>query len=112
MILNEQNVKKNEWAKNCLAFTFVNQDALTIKKEQIPYGTGERLHYHECTYQFFYVLKGKATFFIADTEIELKSGEGINVYPKQAHLICNKHKTLLEFLVISSGKIERDRINL
>lgn len=112
MIVNAENSRVREWAKDCLAYALVEQDSLSIKKEQISSGASEQLHYHEYTYQFFYVLKGKATFFIADTEIELKSGEGINVYPKQAHLICNKHKTLLEFLVISSGKIQRDRINL
>lgn len=112
MRVSTENATKTEWAKNCLAYALVEQDSLLIKKEQIPSGGCELLHYHEATFQFFYVLKGKATFFLAESEIVLKSGEGINVFPKQAHKIMNRHQSLLEFLVISSGKIHNDRINL
>lgn len=106
-------VQKYTWGNNCRAWTFVENENLSIKQEEMPPETEEVLHYHNYSQQFFYILKGKAVFEIDDVILIVHKGEGINIEPKQKHRIMNKEEeTTLEFLVCSQPSTQKDRYNL
>ena len=90
----------------------MNEAVQSIKQEQIPAGCGEQLHFHKTASQFFYILKGTATFFIEGDSYHLNSGDGIAVYPEQKHRIYNEGAELLEFIVYSQPSANNDRVNL
>ena len=51
------------WGDNCKGWTFTDS-SVCIKQELMPPGTKEKKHYHERASQYFYILKGEATFEI------------------------------------------------
>ena len=77
----------------------------------MPAGTSETKHYHEQAQQFFYILKGRATFEIERAAIEVKSGEGIHIEAGVQHRIINHQQEDLEFILCSQPSTEGDRIN-
>lgn len=110
MIKTKQNSEHYFWGENCDSWVLQDSENLVVKQEKMPAKTSEKLHYHEITQQFFYILKGEATFFIEDEKFSVKSGEGISILPKTKHRIANETTEDLEFLVISSSRTENDRI--
>lgn len=78
----------------------------------MPSGTREQRHYHSLATQFFYILDGRATFYIGYSVIELNARQGITILPGTHHYIANETEYILEFLVISQPPTQSDRINL
>ncbi len=76
----------------------------------MPPGTAEVRHFHHLAQQFFYVLRGEATFELAGETLRLGPGEGIYVAPRQAHQLRNESGTALEFLVVSTPHAHGDRV--
>lgn len=111
-IINKQNASKYTWGDNCLSWILINSDALSIKQELMPPGTKEHLHFHENACQFFYVLKGQATFYMGDEVFLLNPNDGLSVLNNTKHFIVNESNEEIEFLVISQPNINNDRINL
>ena len=54
-----------------MAWAFVDSDELSVKQELMPKQTAESLHYHKKAQQFFFILKGIATF-----EVEVQAFYG------------------------------------
>lgn len=77
----------------------------------MPAHTEEQRHFHDFSRQFFYILKGTATFIVADKTMILVGGEGLEIEPKTVHQIKNNSDEILDFLVISQPATERDRID-
>jgi mannose-6-phosphate isomerase-like protein (cupin superfamily) len=50
------------WGNNCDGWNLVDQPGLSVKMERMPPHTAEEAHYHERARQFFFILKGTATF--------------------------------------------------
>lgn len=78
----------------------------------MPPDTAEQLHYHEKASQFFFILKGRATFNINGIVSVLKPEQGIEIKPGQHHFISNKEGSDLEFILYSSPSTKYDRVNV
>jgi mannose-6-phosphate isomerase-like protein (cupin superfamily) len=109
MIKSKNNSEHYIWGSNCDSWILNNSGNLSAKQEKMPPNTSEKLHFHEKAEQFFYILKGEATFYINDEKFSVKSGESIAVLPKSKHYISNESQEELEFLVISSPSTNNDR---
>ncbi|RZJ50079.1 MAG: cupin domain-containing protein [Chryseobacterium sp.] len=112
MIQSKDNSEHYVWGKNCDSWILNNSQNLSVKQEKMPPNTSEKLHFHEIAEQFFYILKGKATFYINKEKRVIKSGESISVLPKLHHYISNESQENLEFLVISNPSTNNDRIEI
>ena len=75
----------------------------------MPPGTEEVLHKHLKAQQFFFILKGKATFIVEGKEMEVEAGQGIHILAGEVHKIKKQSTTGLELLVISEPHAHGDR---
>lgn len=78
----------------------------------MPPQTKEKRHYHKKAEQFFYLLKGDATFFVNETSITVKQGQGLHIKAGERHFIENKNNEEIGFLVISQPAVDNDRITV
>lgn len=97
------------WGNGCTGWHLVQNARLGVIQETMPPGTAEVRHRHAAAQQFFYVLKGTATFELAGERLVLGPGEGVRVLPGQAHRIQNEAAEALEFLVILEPHAHGDR---
>lgn len=100
------------WGSGCDDWPLVDTDSLSVKQERMPAATTENLHFHSQARQFFYILKGVATFIIDNEKHIVASHQGIQVDPLSRHKISNETREDLEFLVISTPSTKTDRIDL
>jgi mannose-6-phosphate isomerase-like protein (cupin superfamily) len=112
MIKNKQNTEHYFWGNKCEGFHLVKTDNLSVIQEIMPPNTSEKLHYHNNSQQFFYILKGTATFEIEQEIFTVKKGNGIYIKSKIKHKIQNLQSKSLEFLVISQPTTRGDRIEI
>lgn len=110
MIKSKENTEHYFWGEQCDFWVFHNSENLVVKNELMPPKTTEKLHFHELAQQFFYILKGEATFYLEGEKFTVKSGEGIAIEAKKKHYIANETSENLEFLVISNPSTDNDRI--
>ena len=99
------------WGTNCDSWVMVDTPELSVKQELMPMGTKEQLHSHDKAQQFFFVLKGTATFYLDGNKHTIGEQQGITIAPKTKHYIANENNIELEFLVISQPSTNNDRIN-
>lgn len=111
-VIDTANANHYQWGENCDSWVFVDTEGLSVKKEYMPTGTKESLHFHHNAKQFFYILKGTATFYLENEAVTIAKEKGIIVQSGQKHLIANDSKEPLEFLVISQPATTGDRINI
>jgi len=78
----------------------------------MPAGTREKKHYHEKASQYFFILKGTATFEIEGEVIEAGTQKLVEIKPLQKHLISNNGEEDLEFILFSNPSTSNDRINV
>ncbi len=91
---------------------FVDKENLSVKLESMPSRTRERLHFHSKAQQFFYILKGKATFYLMGKTELINENQGILVDTQMEHYIANETEKPLDFLVISQPPTNNDRTTL
>jgi quercetin dioxygenase-like cupin family protein len=111
-VSKQEALKHYQWGDGCDGWNFVDEPALSVKQERMPAGTAEALHYHEKAQQFFYILKGAATFEIDGNTIIVNKEEGIQIQPGQKHRIINHTDSAIEFILSSQPSTVGDRINL
>lgn len=111
-VLTTENTENYIWGNHCNGWHFVNTDDLSVIRETMPCNSKEKLHYHEKSMQFFFILNGIATFEIDNKEFTASSGSGIIIHPGAKHRIINNGPSALEFLVVSRPRSHGDRINL
>jgi len=111
-MINKDNSKSYKWGNNCDSWIFVDKDNLSVKSESMPSRTKEKLHLHSKAQQFFYILKGKATFYINGKTESISENQGILIDPQIEHYIANETGELLDFLVISQPTTNNDRTTL
>ncbi len=110
-IVSKINGEYYQWGDHCSGWHLVQSANLSIIEESMPPGTQEIMHFHNFSEQFFYVLKGTATFLFEREKIEIEQGFGLNIQPQVKHQIRNENETALEFLVVSQPTTQGDRIN-
>ena len=100
------------WGENCSGWLLMNSPDLSVKQELMLAHTREQLHYHKIARQFFYILEGEASFYIAGQKVKLNALQGLKVLPGVHHQIVNESGNDLKFLVVSQPSTENDRVNL
>jgi mannose-6-phosphate isomerase-like protein (cupin superfamily) len=98
------------WGNNCDSWILVNTDELSIKQESMPSGAKEKLHFHKHAQQFFFVLKGVASFYVGHQKVIVGEQKGLHILPKTEHYIANETNETIAFLVISQPNTNNDRI--
>ena len=106
-----QSLKHYQWGANCDGWNLVDEEGLSVKQELMPAGTSEAQHYHQKAQQFFFILKGSATFEIEGTTIKVNEGEGLHIEAGQKHRVLNESDEELEFILSSQPSTRNDRIN-
>jgi mannose-6-phosphate isomerase-like protein (cupin superfamily) len=106
-----QSLKHYQWGKACDGWNLVDKTSLSVKQERMPAGTAEERHYHHSAQQFFYILKGTATFEVEEEIFELSEGEGLHIAAGKKHRILNHTTDALEFLLCSQPSTQNDRVN-
>ncbi len=111
-IVNKTSAQHYTWGNNCLSWVLADTPGLSVKQESMPAGTKEALHFHNHAQQFFFILKGIATFYANGKKNTVGANEGILIEPNTQHYIANETATELEFLVISQPSTNEDRQNV
>ncbi|CAM3956155.1 cupin domain-containing protein [Elizabethkingia bruuniana] len=106
------NTEHYNWGGVCDGWHLLKTDSLSIIQEKMPPNTEETFHYHTKAQQFFYILKGTATFETEKGTFTVHERQGFHIEPELKHHIMNKSSEDLEFLVISEPKSHGDRVNL
>lgn len=105
-------LKHYQWGNACDGWNLADNAALSVKQERMPAGTAEALHYHQFAQQFFFILKGTATFEIEGETIIVNEQEGIHIQAGKKHRISNTTASAIEFILSSQPSTEADRINV
>jgi mannose-6-phosphate isomerase-like protein (cupin superfamily) len=111
-VIDKQIAEHYTWGNNCDSWILANTEELSIKQESMPPDTKEQLHFHNYAQQFFFILKGSATFYIEDEKIIVLEQKGLLINPKTKHFIANETHEQLDFLVISQPSTNKDRITI
>ncbi|SRR6266498_1172380 len=99
------------WGDNCEGWVLVDTETLSVKQELMPPQTAETLHYHERAQQFFFILKGIATFEVEEQGFTVHAGQGIHIEARKKHRIINNTGEDLEFILSSQPSTNNDRFN-
>jgi mannose-6-phosphate isomerase-like protein (cupin superfamily) len=111
-VSKQHPLKQYAWGKASNAWNLVDKESLSVKLESMPPGEEELLHYHRHAQQFFFILKGTASFEIEGEHTEVRAEQGFYVGPNKKHKIMNRSKQALEFILCSQPSTADDRINL
>jgi len=79
----------------------LDDDAMSVKYEEMAPSTCDRLHYHDTTRQFFYCILGKLTVMAAGERFEVNEQQGFLVRAGVQHQVINASEELVSFLVTS-----------
>jgi len=108
----QEPLKHYQWGDGCDGWNFVDETSLSVKQERMPTGTAEALHYHQYAQQFFFMLKGSATFEIDTEMLIVNEQEGIHINAGQKHRIINHTGSEIEFILASQPSTVNDRVNI
>jgi len=100
------------WGDNCDSWVLADTEELSVKQESMPSGAKEKLHFHTNAQQFFFILKGTATFYLDNTTEIVNEQKGLLIPPKTKHYIANRTNEQLDFLVISQPSTNNDRTTI
>ena len=112
LLISKENAEHYIWGNKCDCWMLVDSENLSIKQELMPVGEREKLHCHEKSQQFFFILKGEATFYVEEEIFTVIPQKGLLIKPNIKHYIANESNEILEFLVISQPNTSKDRINI
>jgi mannose-6-phosphate isomerase-like protein (cupin superfamily) len=99
------------WGNSCDDWVLVDTDSLSVKQERMPAETSEALHYHEKAQQFFFILKGIATFVVENESFTVYAGQGFHIKPGEKHCVINNTAEDIEFILSSQPSTKKDRFN-
>lgn len=111
-IIDKKTAEHYLWGDHCDSWVLVDKVGLSVKQESMPTLTKEKLHFHTNAQQFFYILKGSATFYLEENKIIVTEQKGILIQPKTKHFIANETTEQLDFLVISQPTTNNDRTTI
>lgn len=107
--ISVEHAEHYQWGEGCDGWHLLKQDDLSVIQEQVPPGKCETKHLHRQAHQFFYILSGHAVMVVGDTQIPLKSFQGIEIPPGVPHQFRNDSDKEVTFLVVSAPKSHGDR---
>jgi len=111
-IIDKETAEHYLWGDNCDSWVLADTVGLSVKQESMPSLTKEKLHFHTNAQQFFYILRGSATFYLEDNKVTVIEQKGILIHPKTKHYIANETKEQLDFLVISQPTTNNDKTTI
>ncbi|HWB24167.1 MAG TPA: cupin domain-containing protein [Chitinophagaceae bacterium] len=97
------------WGDSCDGWVLVDTEELSVKQERMPAGTQETLHYHKQSQQFFFILRGTATFEVEEKIFTVETGQGFYIEVGTRHRIINNANEDLEFILSSQPSTNNDR---
>jgi len=112
MLRNKLNTTRIEWSAGCFSWHLIDDKKVSIKMEEINPGGRSDAHFHTKSIQFFFVLEGKASFNLENTQVELKKHEGIEIPLESKHQILNTGENNLLFLLVSIPPVHEDDIRV
>jgi mannose-6-phosphate isomerase-like protein (cupin superfamily) len=98
-----------QWGDACDGWILVDTEALSVKQERMPAHTAEALHYHKQSQQFFFILKGIATFEVEGKSFTVQAEHGFHINAGEKHRIINNMAEDLEFILSSQPSTNNDR---
>ncbi|MFD1144358.1 cupin domain-containing protein [Larkinella insperata] len=107
--IGKQTADHYSWGNHCDSWVLADTEGLSVKEESMPAATREQLHFHSHAQQFFYILRGTATFYVDTEKMVVAAHRGILINPPTQHYIANETDDRLEFLVISQPTTTNDR---
>jgi mannose-6-phosphate isomerase-like protein (cupin superfamily) len=111
-VIDKKTASHYFWGNNCDSWVLAETGSLSVKQETIPPASREQLHFHKNAQQFFFVLKGSATFYVDDSIAIIDEQQGILIDKKSKHFIANETSEPLEFMVVSQPSTTNDRIHI
>lgn len=111
-IIDKKNAAHYVWGNNCESWILTETSSLSVKQEAMPAGTKEQLHFHTNAQQFFFILKGTATFYVDGTKAIIGERQGLLIDKNSNHFIANETNEPLEFIVISQPSTNNDRTDI
>lgn len=109
-ILSKDNCLSHyKWGNNCDGWNLISKPEVVIKQELMPAQTAEKLHFHTYAEQFFFILKGQATFLIEEKVFTVNANEGLQIKAGDQHKIMNNGDSDLEFILFSYPSTQNDR---
>jgi len=109
VVSKENCLSHYRWGDNCDGWNFVSKPDAAIKQELMPAQTAEKLHFHTYAEQFFFILKGEATFFIEGETVLVNANTGLQIQAGDKHKISNETNQDLEFILFSYPSTQNDR---
>lgn len=100
-----------KWGNNCDGWVLLDTETLSVKQERMPAQTSEALHYHEKAQQFFFILKGIATFEVENETYTVYAQQGSHIEAGKKHRIINNTVEDMEFILSSQPSTNTDRFN-
>ncbi len=107
-----ENAEQYRWGNAGIGWLLSTSKEITVAERQLSPGVKEIRHYHRKSWQFFYVLSGSGTMWIADDKIELSRNESIEVDAMRPHQFINTGEVPLRYLVISMPNSYDDRVEV
>jgi len=98
------------WGNKSETWILADTEGLSVKQESMPAGTKQKMHFHNHAQQFFFILKGTATFYLDKEKEVVGAQKGLLIAPQTNHFIANESSSKLEFLVISQPSTNNDRV--
>ncbi len=111
-IVDKETAEHYLWGDHCDSWVLADTAGLSVKQERMPGSTREKLHFHAIAQQFFYILKGNATFYLEGKKIIVTEQKGLLIHPGTKHYIANETAEQLEFIVISQPTTNNDRTTI
>jgi mannose-6-phosphate isomerase-like protein (cupin superfamily) len=111
-VTDKKNARHYLWGNNCESWALAETESLSVKLESMPPGTREQLHFHTNAQQFFFIVKGIATFYVDNKKEIVTEQQGLLINKNTKHFIANETNEPLDFLVISQPSTHKDRTNV
>jgi mannose-6-phosphate isomerase-like protein (cupin superfamily) len=111
IVSTDNCIRHYKWGAGCDGWVLAETKDFSVKQERMPAQTTETLHYHTSAQQFFFILKGTASFEVAEENFTVTAGQGFHIAPGKKHRIVNNSSGDLEFIVSSHPSTNNDRFN-
>ena len=104
-------IQHYKWGAGCDGWVLADTENLSVKQERMRPQSAEVLHYHAKAQQFFFILKGIASFEVEQNMFVVNAGEGFHILPGKKHRILNNTEEDIEFILSSQPSTNSDRFN-